>query len=164
MKFRYTLTNRQVKHYLIQWYDFDKNIHDLTDMQRKKMKTLYAGLKELKPEERKLLAVKYRVKKRPYIKDSIVAESLGMTEKEYSKKRIAIEDKLRVIFNRIIKEEENAHKELIPMDLLDTDTRLHVQKAAIMQGISEERVVKEILKKYASDYVSQLSEISMTVK
>lgn len=96
----YTLRNQRVKHYLIQWYRFDTEINFLTEVEILKMKTLYSALKELDPEERKLLATKYRVEKRPFIKDEFVAASFNMSEKEYSKKRIEIEDKLKPLLQK----------------------------------------------------------------
>lgn len=157
-------TQRQVQHYLIQWYYFDNNINYLNELQRKKMKTLYKGLKELDPEERNLLAAKYRVEKKPFIKDSVVAESFGMTEKEYRDKRVAIEGKLRRIFKNLAEQEANETEELIPLEVLDEQARVAVHKISTLRGISELEAVKEIVKHYAPLYAIEIGGINNDIE
>lgn len=88
------MRNQIVKHYLRQWGYLDKNINYLSNTEAVKIKTLYSALKELQPEERKFLAVKYRVPDKHIVPDAAAAAQQGMDLKEYKEKRIAIEDKL----------------------------------------------------------------------
>lgn len=89
--------NQVVKYYLSRWYYFDTHMDYLNEVDLIKMKILYKSLKELSSEERKFLADKYRVERRPYIKDIAIAIEIGMPIKAYQEKRIRIEDKLRPI-------------------------------------------------------------------
>ncbi|WP_145524124.1 hypothetical protein [Virgibacillus sp. SK37] len=61
------------------------------------MKILYSSLRELTPDQRNLLAEKYRVKKQPYIRDDVLAEKRGLSLSEYRKVRNYIERRLHPI-------------------------------------------------------------------
>lgn len=87
--------NRLAKYFLRKWLYYDKNIELLREVEEINMKILYASLKTLCNKELELLADKYRVEGLP-IKDSILAERMGVSLESYREERIAVEDKLQL--------------------------------------------------------------------
>src|SRR5690606_26193848 len=107
------------------WPYIDSNLTELSNVEEVRAKILYSSLKELEPEERKLLAEKYRVEQKPYIKDSVIAEKHGIKLQEYRNKRVSIEEK----FQKII--EKNLEKY---GDELSNAIRLDYQKISCNKG------------------------------
>lgn len=108
--------NHKMKYHLMKWWYYDFNFGGLKTYEKVKMKILYSALKEMTPEERQFLAEKYRVAKRPYIKDSIMAERLGIDSKDYSKKRIQIESKLQSFIAKFDEKFEGEFQEELEKD------------------------------------------------
>lgn len=131
--------NSITKYYLRRWYHLDKNISNLDESEEKNIKILYGALKNLEADERKLLADKYRVAKKPHRTDLEMAEEYGMSVQAYMYKRVKIEDKLRPF----IIELKDKYTEETPMNI-DVETlnkRLRKQekeKAEFMAMIEEQ--------------------------
>lgn len=87
--------NRLAKYFLRKWLYYDRNVELLREAEEINMKILYASLKTLCNKELELLADKYRVENGPPIKDSILAEKMGVSLEAYRQERITIEDKLQ---------------------------------------------------------------------
>jgi len=104
----------------------DKNISNLDESEEKNIKILYGALKNLEADERKLLADKYRVAKKPHRTDLEMAEEYGMSVQAYMYKRVKIEDKLRPF----IIELKDKYKEGIPMkfDIKILENRIKKQE------------------------------------
>lgn len=131
--------NSITKYYLRRWYHLDKNISNLDESEEKNIKILYGALKNLEADERKLLADKYRVAKKPHRTDLEMAEEYGMSVQAYMYKRVKIEDKLRPF----IIELRDKYKEETPMkfDIEILNKRLRKQekeKAEFMAMIEEQ--------------------------
>lgn len=93
-------------YYLNNWYRYKVNLKELNFAQMNNARLLFKALKELSKEDRDFLATKYD---RPNIRkgesgyhpnDAIVAEELGMSVKEYTKKRRRIQKELREIMEQ----------------------------------------------------------------
>lgn len=96
------------KYFLNKWSYFDQNVQYLNKTESLKMKILYSALKDLDPEERRFLADKYRVVKKPFVADAVLAEREGLNFWRYREKRIEIESKLHqsiVKFNDLYKDQ-----------------------------------------------------------
>jgi|SRR5699024_6301022 len=95
--------NRLAKYFLRKWLYYDKNVELLREVEEINMKILYSSLKTLCNKELELLADKYHVKTNGIIKDSILADKMGVSLEAYRQERIAIEDKLQ---DEIVKNKE----------------------------------------------------------
>ncbi len=74
---------QRAKHFLRHWGYYDENLSYLTEFDKKKMKLLYAGLKQLEPEERQLLADKYRTFDSKAVPDKELANRYNKPLTEY---------------------------------------------------------------------------------
>ncbi|GEM01928.1 hypothetical protein SAMN05421839_1185 [Halolactibacillus halophilus] len=78
---------QRAKHFLRHWGYYDENLSYLTEIDKKKMKLLYAGLKQLEPEERQLLADKYRTFDGKAVPDKELAEQYNKPVNDYRELR-----------------------------------------------------------------------------
>jgi len=78
---------QRAKHFLRHWGYYDENLSYLTEFDKKKMKLLYAGLKQLEPEERQLLADKYRTFDGKAVPDKELSERYNKPLTEYRETR-----------------------------------------------------------------------------
>ena len=99
--------NRIVKYFLNNWSYYDQNVGYLSACESIRMKILYQTLKEMDPEERKFLANKYRVAKKPIISDAVLAKQQGLSLMEYREKRIKVETRMKSILQKY----EDLHEE-----------------------------------------------------
>lgn len=82
---------RQVSnHSLMVWR---KRVEGMSDLDKRLLKPLYAGLKQLTEEEREFLMQKYYYPDKPYT-DKEMAKQTGLTYHQYGSKRRRIESKL----------------------------------------------------------------------
>lgn len=79
-------------HALMVWR---KRVERMSDLDKKLLKPLYAGLKQLTAEEREFLMQKYYYPDKPYT-DKEMAEQTGLSVGQYGTKRRRIESKLVV--------------------------------------------------------------------
>ena len=153
LRHRRTISQRRAKFLLRQWYYFDNNAAYLTEKEKEDMKLLYTALKELQADEREILATKYRVKERPYIKDSIVAQELGLSEHQYGDRRRRAEVRIQQSLDEMTVQEKT-----IRLDDLDLKTRVVIREVSIRKNITEEQAAIEILSSYADKYNSNLAK------
>ncbi|MEK4948361.1 hypothetical protein [Carnobacterium sp. FSL W8-0810] len=83
---------RVSNHTLMVWR---KRVEGMSDLDKRLLKPLYAGLKQLTAEEREFLMQKYYYPDKPYT-DKEMAEQTGLSVGQYGSKRRRIEAKLVV--------------------------------------------------------------------
>lgn len=83
---------RVSNHTLMVWR---KRVEGMSDLDKRLLKPLYAGLKQLTAEEREFLMQKYYYPDKPYT-DKEMAEQTGLSVGQYGSKRRKIEAKLVV--------------------------------------------------------------------
>lgn len=83
---------RVSNHTLMVWR---KRVEGMSDLDKRLLKPLYAGLKQLTAEEREFLMQKYYYPDKPYT-DKEMAEQTGISVTQYGTKRRKIEAKLVV--------------------------------------------------------------------
>lgn len=93
------------KYYLNNWHDYVTNIDLLSDTALINARLLFRALNELPEEDRYWLELKYaRPRHRvngtmTRLRDELIAEEIGITAKEYRKKRIEMESRFSLLLN-----------------------------------------------------------------